>query len=190
MRTCSFLLVGLTLLAAPLAARPALQSGPMVGAVNQFATIIWLQTTEAAEVAVRYWPEGDKAAAELSDRVATERATAFVAKCQVGPLQPGQRYVYEVLVDGQVVRPRFAPDAVRKGAIPMRFATPPLWRYREEGHAPFDFTLGFGSCYYRNDADSGQDRLGGTPYGDGFSIFESIYEKAPDAFVWLGDNIY
>lgn len=170
---------------------PALRSGPMVGSATQFETTIWLQTEGPAEAQVRYWPEGEPGEVAFSAPVTTAKADAFVAKCIVGPVEPGRRYAYEVLLDGEVARPQFREGYTGgTGAIALTFATPPLWRFREEGHRVFDFTLGFGSCYYNNDDASGQDRLNGPPYGSEFEIFESIYEKHPDAFVWLGDNVY
>jgi alkaline phosphatase D len=29
-----------------------------------------------------------------------------------------------------------------------------------------------------------------SPYGGDYAIFEAIYETRPDAFIWLGDNVY
>jgi alkaline phosphatase D len=170
-------------------AAQGLKSGPMVGAANMFETTIWVQTDGAADVSVRYWPEGNEALSAVSDGVPTEKATAFVAKCIVGPVKPGLDYAYEVLINGKPVYPTYR-DAYRAGPIHPTFATPPLWRFRQGGHQVFDFTIGFGSCYYANDPESKQDRQNSDPYGSGFEIFESIYEKAPDAFVWLGDTIY
>ena len=176
-----------------LQAAATLRSGPMIGAADMYETLIWLQTTEAAEAQIRYWPSGGdkKKDGVLTDPLQTTKQSAYVAKVSVGPLVAGARYQYEVLIDGKTVVPRFSDTHAKAGEpIPLSFSVPKLWRYRENGHEPFDFTLAFGSCAYVNDPASKQDRLGGRPYGDQYHIFESIYEKAPDAFVWLGDAIY
>lgn len=165
----------------------------MLGAPDLYASIIWLQTTEAAEAQIRYWPAMAKAksGAVVTEPLQTNKATAFVAKIPVGPLQAGETYNYEVLIDGRKATPTFSDTHPQAGEpIPLTFTAPKLWRYREGGHQPFDFTLGFGSCAYTNDPESQQDRLGGTPYGGQYHIFESIYARAPDAFVWLGDAVY
>ncbi|MDW8465959.1 MAG: alkaline phosphatase D family protein [Chloroherpetonaceae bacterium] len=44
-----------------------------------------------------------------------------------------------------------------------------------------------GSCAYINEPEF--DRPG-KPYGEGYEIFKSIYDKRPDIMLWLGDNIY
>lgn len=170
----------------------SIRSGPMIGAATFFETTIWVQSDEAAEVSARYWPIDDPSDVRETDAVATEKSTAFVAKLKADDrLRSGTTYGYEILLDGEVQPVLFPDDFAEAGQpIPLTFTTPTNWRFREHGHTPFDFSIGFGSCYYRNDPETGTDRLGGAPYGSEFEIFRALYERRPDAFVWLGDNMY
>jgi alkaline phosphatase D len=66
----------------------------------------------------------------------------------------------------------------------LQFRTPPLWQWRTD---PPDFTLLTGSCAYIN--EEAYDRPG-KPYGDGYSIFETMAQMRPDLTLWMGDNLY
>jgi alkaline phosphatase D len=169
-----------------------IKSGPMIGAATYFETTIWVQADGPAEVTARYWPIDDPEDVRVTDPIETEKATAFVAKLRADDqLRSGTTYGYEILLDGEVQEVLFPEGFAEAGeSIPLTFTTPTNWRFREDGHTPFDFSIGFGSCYYRNDPETGTDRLGGRPYGSEFEIFRALYEKNPDAFVWLGDNVY
>jgi alkaline phosphatase D len=167
-----------------------LQSGPMIGHASMAEVLIWVQTTGPAEVAIKYWIEDDRSQAFETTPIVTEKETAFVAKCMADEVRSDSTYVYEVWIDGEKVTPRFRDEFRDGSAIPLSFSTPNNWRFREEGHQVFDLTIGFGSCAYINQ-EGGYDRLSNEdPYGAGYEIFESIYEKDPDIFVWLGDNVY
>jgi len=163
--------------------------GPMVGYATAWEVLLWAQTDEAAEVVFEYWPEGEPGASMTTIPQMARHEQGFIVKAHASRLEPGQSYAYRVLVDGQE-QEIFFRRGVGEGAIPLRFTPPPLWRFREEGHRIFDFSIGFGSCAYMNDRESKADRLNGNPYGGDYQIFESIYRKQPDAFVWLGDNVY
>ena len=166
-----------------------LQSGPMLGYVTMSEVLIWVQTTGPAEVEVHYWHKGDPGKRWSTDPIKTEKETAYVAKCLADEVQSNSSYGYEVFIDGQKVTPAFRKDYRDGAPIPLEFSTPKNWRFREEGHRIFDFSVGFGSCAYINQ-EGGYDRLGGNPYGGDYEIFESIYEEDPDVFIWLGDAIY
>jgi alkaline phosphatase D len=170
-------------------AAATLQSGPMIGYAQMTEVLIWVQTTAPAEVRIRYHVEDDVATAYWSDPVMTAKETAYVAKCLADQVRPGTRYQYEVWINGERVEPQFREGYARAGAIPTRFQTPPVWRFRPGGHVPPNFTIGFGSCAYINQPEGQYDRSG-RPYGADYQVFESLYEQAPDVFVWLGDNIY
>lgn len=167
----------------------ALHSGPMIGYTTMAEVLIWCQTTGPAEVRIEYWPQSDPDDLRRTAPETTTRQDGYVAKCLADQVAAGTRYGYRVLVNGEAVQPRYRPE-FREGAIPLAFATPPNWRFREEGHRIFDFTVAFGSCAYINEPEGGYDRMGGDPYGGDYRIFESIYETSPDVFIWLGDNIY
>lgn len=167
----------------------ALQNGPMVGYTTMAEALIWVQTEQEASVKVAFWPISKPTRIQYSDTVETNRKGAFVAKCILSGLRAGQQYAYSVYIDGEQAV-RHYREGYREGVIPLSFSTPANWRFREEGHRPFDFTVGFGSCAYINERESGYDRMNSSPYGAGNQIFEAIYEASPDLFIWLGDNVY
>lgn len=167
----------------------SIQSGPIIGYATMAEVLIKVQTTEAAEVIIAYSPEDSPREMETTEPVRTERKRGYVADCVLDRVRAGTTYLYRVLVDGEPQDIRYREGYQAGGPIPLKFTTPPNWRFREEGHDLPDFTLAFGSCAYQNEP-GGYDRLNGDPYGGDYRIFESIYEKKPVSFIWLGDNVY
>lgn len=173
-----------------LSAAAKLQSGPMIGYATMSEVLIWVQTTEPAKVEIRYWEQDNPKKVWMTAPIRTTKQTAYVAKCLADNVTFGKKYGYQVRINGKKVTPKFRKGFRDGAAIPLTFKTPPNWRFREEGHKIFDFTVGLGSCVYINQ-EGGYDRLNNkTPYGSGYEIFESIYEQDPDIFLWLGDNLY
>ena len=122
-----------------------LKAGPMIGHVSMAEALIWVQTTGPSEVHIRYWDKKNSAALRMTAVVQTEKETAFVAKCIADEVQSDSSYNYEVWIDGEKVTPRFR-DGFRNGdAIPLSFSTAKNWRFRENGHQIFDFTIGCNS---------------------------------------------
>lgn len=160
----------------------------MLGYASMAEVMILVQTDSAATVHIEYWPRDDIANRHKTDPVVTAKRTGYMAKCVADEVAAGVTYEYAVFIEGRKQEVEFRED-YRDGTIPMTFKTPTNWRFRESGHQPFDFTIGFGSCAYINE-EGGYDRLNGKPYGGGYEIFESIYEVDPDTFIWLGDNVY
>lgn len=166
-------LLGALLAAAPASPAAKLQSGPMVGYSEPREVLLWAQTTVPARVRVTYWEEGRPQPRFETEETLTRRDEAFVAKLVADRVEPGKRYAYELLIDGQrVERP-----------YPLRFQARSLSRFRTE---PPAFRIALGSCYYRNDP---ADAQGWNP-ADEYGIFEAIARRQPDAMLWLGDNVY
>lgn len=170
-------------------AKTLLQSGPMIGYSTMSETMVWVQTTEVATVSIEYWKSESPKEIFSTDSITTEKKNAYIAKCIADQVKSGSEYHYRVLINGKTIHPQFREGYKTQGNIPLTFKTPTNWRFRESGHEIFDFTIGFGSCAYINQ-EGGYDRLKGPPYGGKYQIFESIYEVDPDAFIWLGDNVY
>jgi alkaline phosphatase D len=182
-------LIGICCALIPLAGAARLQSGPMIGHAGMAEVLISVQTDAEADVRIAYWAEENPESIHYTDTVRTNKRDAFIAKCVADQVRAGTTYSYALFIDGEQVVPQFR-EGYRAGAIPLTFSTPANWRFREEGHAPFDFTVGFGSCAYINEPEGGYDRMNSRPYGAGYEIFEAIYEVDPDLFIWLGDNVY
>lgn len=161
----------------PVAARAQdapIRSGPMVGYSEMREVLLWVQTRAEADVRFVYWDEGNPAVRWKSETVRTRAGDAFVAKVVLPLLEPGTRYAYAVELDGLEA----------KRDWPLRFQTQPLWQWRRD---PPDVRIVAASCFYVNDPP--YDRPG-DPYGGEFEILDAVREAAPDAMLWLGDNVY
>jgi alkaline phosphatase D len=148
-----------------------LQCSPMLGYVEMREVGIWIQTTETAEVSLKFWPEKDKKQVRsITDN--TDKKSAYSRVFVCSDLEPGTTYDYEVYVNGAIKN---------KGNT---FYTQPLWQYRTD---PPEFKIALGSCTFIN--DTAYDRPG-EPYGKDYRIFDEIAKKKPSAMLWLGDNVY
>lgn len=157
-----------------IAQQSLLQSGPMVGYSEMKEVQLWLQTKEAAKVKMVYWEKGkaDKRHSTLEYKTLTEKS--FCVKLLADEVLPGRKYQYEVYVNNRLL----------KFDYPLEFQTLTLYQHR---FSPPDFTFATGSCAYVN--DTADDRWG-KPFGGGYEIYTSIFQKKPDFMLWLGDNTY
>ncbi|MEC8758256.1 MAG: alkaline phosphatase family protein, partial [Bacteroidota bacterium] len=175
------LLLPLFLQIAPASLLAQLACQPMVGHVGLRDVRIWIQTEAAGTAHIECRP----AASDAKDGSDILRSlprdlvptSAHTATFDLGGLEPGTAYTYEVILNGQATSEGLDPDV-------LRFETQPLWQYRFD---PPAFTLAVGSCSYINETE--YDRPG-TPYGGGYSIFNTIAASDPDLMLWLGDNVY
>lgn len=151
-----------------------LQSGPMVGYSEMREVLLWVQTTQPARVKFAYVDAADTSHKLFTPEVQTEKQSAYIAKVAVENLEPGHHYQYELYINDQLV----------KRPYPLSFQTQKLWQWRED---PPPFSIAVGSCAYIN--EPAYDRPG-KPYGSEYEIFQAIFEKHPDAMLWLGDNVY
>lgn len=168
-----FILFALFFYSLSYAEENGLKSGPMLGYVDYREALIWLQTENSAEVSVNYWEKGSGKIFYLSS-VTTEKSNAFTAKFICDSVLPGKTYSYSVQINGRE----------QKFDYPLEFKTQSLWKHRTN---PPDFKFGAGSCAYVN--EEFWDRPG-KPYGGDYKIFNSIVQKEPEFFIWLGDNTY
>lgn len=151
-----------------------LQSGPMVGYSEMLEVAIWVQTTKTANVSIAYWQDNEKNIKHYTNTVTTEKDRAFVALLIADTLEPGKKYLYELLINNEVV----------KLPYPTSFQTQALWKWRTD---PPNISFVMGSGTYIN--EEAYDRPG-KGYGDGYQIFNTMAELNPDFMIWLGDNIY
>jgi len=151
-----------------------LQSGPMLGYVEMREVALWVQTTEAATVEIRYHDKNDAKQLFKTAEITTTKENAFVAKPIADQVQPGVAYHYDVFINGKKLTFEY----------PTSFTARPLWQWRQD---PPAFTFALGSCMYVS--EELYDRPG-KPYGSGYGIFGKIHQKQPDFMLWLGDNAY
>ena len=156
------------------AQKEILQSGPMLGYSEMREVLLWVQTTEAADVQFAYWPVGKSDLVELTASYRTSKAEVFTAKLVADEVEPGFTYEYELRINGKAVELDY----------PTTFQTQELWQWRTN---PPTFTMALGSCSYINEPP--YDRPNNS-YGGDYQIFTAIHERRPDAMLWLGDNVY
>ncbi len=151
-----------------------LSSGPMLGYLTMHEVMFWVQTTQPATVKIAYYPVDKPDQVQWTNEVKTSKQEAFTAHLTGDKLIPGTKYHYDVYINGE----KLAFD------FPTEFTTKKIWKYHTD---PPEFSFATGSGSYIN--DSLWDRPG-TPYGGGYEIYRSIYQKHPDFMIWLGDNVY
>ena len=149
-----------------------LQSGPMIGYVDMFEALVWVQTKGNATVHIEYW-EQDKPETKYKTDPVKAMKPAFTAKCIANKTQPGKSYSYEVYINQKKVELSY----------PTTFRTQTQWQWRTDP-PPFSFVAG--SCFFINEAEYDRPK----PYGSNYQICSKIYEKKPDFMIWLGDNAY
>ncbi len=151
-----------------------IQAGPMLGYAEMKEAVVWVQTTESAEIWAVY---DDLSTPEIeafeTEKVQTVTHDGHTAKLYFTKVNAGKEYAYTLKINGK----DFQKDY-------YKFKTAPNWEFRTD---PPAFKMAMGSCAYINEGD--YDRPG-KAYGGDYQIFESILEKKPDAMLWLGDNIY
>lgn len=151
-----------------------LQSGPMLGPTEMRETMLWVQTTKAAQVKFAYWDKEKPSEKFETKTVLTNEEDGFTATLIADKVEPGRIYNYKLYINNKPVD------------LPYRneFKTLKLWQWRED---PPEINFVAGSCAYVNEPV--YDRPG-KGYGSDYEIFTSIYEKKPDFMVWMGDNYY
>lgn len=175
MRTLKFifLFVALVLGQISIAQSSLISSGPMPGYSEMKEVAIWLQTTNSAEVYIKYHQKGTDIE-HFTNKVVTNKDQAFTAILITDTLEPGNIYDYDVYVND------------KKEIFPFEttFKTQKIWRWR--GDAP-DFSFLIGSCAYINEEK--YDRPG-EPYGGEYKIYKPMLKANADFMLWLGDNVY
>ncbi len=151
-----------------------LQSGPMVGYSTMKEVLLWAQTTKPAKVHFVYWDVEVPNTKLKTAQLTTQKENAYVARLIADVLEPGKQYNYELYINNKKVQRPYE----------LKFETQALWQWRTD--AP-DFSFATGSCAYISEEK--YDRPG-QPYGGDYQIFEDIYKKKPQFFLWLGDNVY
>ncbi|MEM8762974.1 MAG: alkaline phosphatase D family protein [Bacteroidota bacterium] len=155
-------------------AQDMVQSGPMVGYSTMLEVLLWVQTTESAEVYFEYFDQENPDKSFKTQSMVTKANKGFVARLVANEILPGKTYGYVVYVNGEMIQRDY----------PMQFQSQTLWQWRTD---PPEVNFAIGSCNYVNETRF--DRPG-KPYGSEHEIFESIHGKQPDFMLWLGDNTY
>lgn len=151
-----------------------IQSGPMLGYAEMREALIWIQTTNEAEVYAVYTDISASRIGKSTNIVRTKKKDAYTARLIADSVEPGHQYSYQLFINKKPV----------KLPYPTFFKTPPIWKWRLN---PPDFTMLTGSCAYINQPE--YDRAG-KPYGADYRIFTQMAAQKADFMLWLGDNLY
>lgn len=174
MRTLLTLLIIISFTTITLAQKELLQSGPMVGYSQMREVSLWVQTKEQAKVKFVYWDKAVPGTRHETKELTTNPDNYNMTTLIADEVEPGIKYEYQLFINNEPVELDYRTE----------FETQKLWQWRED---PPEFNFAIGSCAYINEPE--YDRSG-KPYGGDHQIFETIYEKDPDFFVWMGDNSY
>ncbi len=155
-------------------AQDLMKSGPMVGYSTMQEVLLWVQTSENANVHFEYYEMDNPKIRFKTDQKETVKKSGYVAKLIADEVLPGKKYNYEIFIN----------DLKVERGYKMEFQAQELWKWRTD---PPDVNFVIGSCSYVNEPQF--DRPG-KPYGSNFEIFNSINKKSPDFMLWLGDNTY
>jgi alkaline phosphatase D len=168
----SFLGIVIVLVTSISLSAQGVKSGPMLGYNTMREVGVWMQLENQGYAAIRYWPKSNKSDALISETFYVENYKANTATIALGPLEPGTRYEYSIIVNDQEL------DKV------YSFETQKLWQWRED---PPEFSFIAGSCVFINEERYDRPRK---PYGKKYEILESIAKEDAEFMVWLGDNTY
>jgi alkaline phosphatase D len=158
MRAIKFLLVfiALTFSQINIAQNSLITSGPMPGYSEMKEVAIWLQTTNTAEVFIKYH-QINTDIEHFTNKIQTQKEDAFTAILIADTLEPGNIYEYDVYVNGKKVSFPFETT----------FKTQKIWKWR--GDAPdFSFLMGSGAYF----TETKYDRPG-EPYGGDYHIYKT-----------------
>jgi alkaline phosphatase D len=134
--------------------------GPVLGTVTDSTARFWLRTPGPATVQVVVKKEKDASAEMKTDRMRTQAHSDFSTILEIKNLMPSTSYEYDVLVNGESVYENNRPV----------FRT-----YPSKGQKA-RFSVGFG---------------GGARYNpEKERMWDVIASYSPDAFLFLGDNVY
>ena len=107
---------------------PALLHGPMVGGLTDRSARFWVRTSQSSRVEVLLRADGERFSKRplITPEIWTQPSTDHTAVMEIHGLKPGQKYHYQVRMDGAIVSDGHA------------FMTFPRM------HRPSDFTVAFG----------------------------------------------
>ncbi|AWV96923.1 alkaline phosphatase D family protein [Arcticibacterium luteifluviistationis] len=149
-------------------------AGPMLGYSEMREVMLWVQTEKSAVVKYNYWVKGGDGTKFSTAPIITKKGNYFIAKAIADDVLPGNKYEYELVVNGKT----------QNFDYPLEFQSQTLWQYRTD---PPAFKFAVGSCVYTNEPEFDRPGRG---YGYTFDIFNKIYDAKPNFMVWGGDNIY
>jgi alkaline phosphatase D len=174
-----------------------LKAGPMVGHVADDRAWLWLKASNTAKVTLRLGTAPDLSDAKLIEGPALTDETAFAASVEIAGLHPATTYSYAVLLDGEVVTPRPAPNFVTAPAPgtrgKLRFAFVSCVGYRGymaaaawgemAAHRNFDLLLMLGDNHYGNTSSLAKQRADYTMHRN-VAGFRELTARVPTVGIW------
>ena len=144
-----------------------LRAGPMLGNVAHDRALVWVKASNAAKVTLKVGTRADLKKARTVSGPKLAADTAFSGTVEIGELQPGTRYFYSVLLDGEAATARphasFTTPPAPGAAGKLRVAFVSCSGYRGymaaaswgdmATRANFDVLLQLGDNHYANTSD-------------------------------------
>jgi alkaline phosphatase D len=149
-----------------------LKCGPMLGHVAHDRALVWVKASNAAKLTLRLSSKPDLADARVVQGPALTAETAFAGTLEIPELQPGTRYFYAVLLDGEPAtlrpHPSFVTAPAPGAAGKLRLAFVSCVGYRGymaaaswgemASRANFDVLLQLGDNHYANTSNLAKQR--------------------------------
>ncbi|MDG1702129.1 MAG: alkaline phosphatase D family protein [Opitutae bacterium] len=165
----SFLLLPLSL--SKLIATPLL-NGPMLSDLTYREAQIWIQTESPSLVAIHYFETESADKIFITPSIKTDEANACVANFVLSKIEPNKSYTYAIEIDGSMSSKEYTFNSLNY--------------YYEKEPAPNVKIAILGTHY-------GVEQGFEPPYrrlGDGYSIFEKVYEAQPNLVLWAGNTAH
>ncbi len=150
----------------------SIASGPLLGPIHMREATIWVQTTKPSIVRVIYQSTKANSPVNSSQTVTTTEANGLTAHLRLNKIEPGQKYDYQVEIDG-----------AKKGGT-FQFKSPSFYHDRTP---PPDFRVALCGSHYV--IEEGYE----PPYqvlGGGYQAFKFMQSYAPDMMIWTGNTAH
>ena len=157
---------------ASLASAEFLLNGPMISDLTFREAQIWVQTESPASVRIEYHCQNQPEKKYYSQNIFTEEKNAGAGNLTLSKVEPGLSYTYKLEINGVQSKHSYT------------FKSPD---YYYEQSPPPDVTIALLGSHYAVDEDFEPPY---TQLGDGYSIFQKIYNRKPNLILWTGNTAH
>ncbi len=141
-----------------------LTNSPFLGGMTHNSVIVWARASDEIPVQVKYREKVTAGQWLMSEAITAKKADEFVVQIPLKNLKPDTVYEYDLLTNGLA-------------SYYTRSTEDPTFKTFPAPGTKGKFKIGFGSCS-KVQADRSQP------------IWNTVWAKRPDVFMWVGDNIY
>ena len=160
------------LISATIASAETLLNGPMISDLSFREAQVWIQTKTPASVRIQYTSENNPEDTYYTQEIHTNEANACVANFILSKVEPGNTYIYKIKINDILQTEEY------------KFKSP---FYFYENTPPPNVRIAILGSHYT------VDKAFEPPYrilGDGYTIFNKIYDRKPDLNLWVGHTAH